>query len=63
MGWVLYEAPGLPTHLIPTWDIRGHALCPSTCPCRPRMDDESEMFVHNAFDGRERYEYGEAKRH
>jgi hypothetical protein len=63
MGWVLYEAPDLPTHLIPTWDIRGHALCPTHCPCSPEWDDESALYKHKAFDGRERYEYGEAKRH
>jgi hypothetical protein len=53
LGWALYEAPGLPTHRVPTWDIRGHMLCVHSCPCKPTYDDIHEHYVHHAFDGRE----------
>lgn len=64
--WVRYECedePTVPAHLVPTWDIRGHSLSPEGCPCAPVWNVEDNMHVHNAFDGRERYEYGHALRH
>lgn len=65
LGMVVYAAPDLPTHLVPTWDLRGHALDEhgEACACGPRWDEEQELFRHNAFDGRERYEYGQARKH
>ncbi len=53
LGWALYEAPGLPTHRVPTWDIRGHTLCVHSCACKPVWDDICKHYVHRAFDGRD----------
>lgn len=46
-------------HVIPMGDLRDHE--PSCdCWCRPAADTECEwVFVHNALDGREKYESGE----
>lgn len=64
LGWMAYQGSGLPTHLVPTWDIQGHALGPPcACTCGPRWDETIECFVHIAFDGREKYETGQARRH
>lgn len=48
-------------HGIPTWDLEQHQL-DLDCPCGPREGECGTIF-HNAFDGRERYEAGEAKMH
>lgn len=62
-GWVIYETPSGAAHIVPTWDIRGHALC-AQCACSPVWDDDgSEAYRHVAFDGRLRYEQGQAKHH
>lgn len=64
LGWVNYEGEGLPTHIVPTWDIRGHVLDTKgeLCACRPSYDEGVELIVHNAFDERERYE-DKARKH
>lgn len=46
-------------HVVPLGDLRDHEPSPQ-CWCSPRNgDDEPSVWVHNALDGRERYENGE----
>jgi len=45
-------------HVIPISDLREHEDTPS-CWCKPTLDEEPDVFVHNAMDGREQYETGE----
>lgn len=46
-------------HVIPVDDLRDHEATP-TCWCRPTpLEDPPNVFLHNAMDGREKYEDGE----
>jgi hypothetical protein len=46
-------------HVIPMRDLRDH-LQGSDCWCNPKPSpNESRIVVHNALDGREKYETGE----
>ena len=47
-------------HVIPLNDLREHEVSP-TCWCRPTPDEEHDVFVHHALDGREAYETGEKR--
>jgi hypothetical protein len=48
-------------HVIPLNDLREHAENPY-CWCKPeRCLDEERIIVHNAADGREKFETGERK--
>lgn len=65
LGWETYTSPtGLPMHVVPYNDIDTHMICRSgECRCRPRFDDEHNMFTHNSYDRREEYviEHGKRK--
>lgn len=45
-------------HIVPSRDLREH-LRSKDCWCNPSMDEEDEsIIIHNALDGREKYENG-----
>lgn len=45
-------------HVVPLNDLKEHALSVE-CWCRPKVDDDDNIVVHNSMDGRELYERGE----
>lgn len=47
-------------HVIPVNDLREHDLV-ATCWCRPEVDDDHSLVIHNSMDRREDYETGERK--
>lgn len=47
-----------PPEVFPLYDLRGHEEG-SECWCRPFYDED--VLVHNAMDGREKYERGAKK--
>lgn len=48
-------------HVYPLHDYREHVIDPSVeCWCRPTLTEEG-IVVHNAMDGREKFETGEVK--
>lgn len=50
-------------HSVPVDDLRGHLLAEG-CPCGASEDLHADnVFVHNAFDGRENYERGRRRKH
>jgi hypothetical protein len=49
-------------HVIPLGDMDTHTH-DSGCRCGPIFYSDGEIYVHNAFDGREAYETGERKLH
>lgn len=52
------EVPMRVRHVIPNDDLQDHWLA-STCPCLPLAQQETHevfIFIHHAFDGREKYE-------
>lgn len=50
-------------HIVPEDDLREHDAS-STCWCCPAEDCETlGLWIHNALDGRERYETGELRLH
>ncbi|MBN3777419.1 hypothetical protein G3O06_07625 [Burkholderia sp. Ac-20345] len=58
-GWRVVRLNGK-RHVIPRGDLREHA--PNGCSCNPTADDEDpDVIVHSAFDGREAFETGERK--
>lgn len=59
-GWQLDFGGGLPPHVWPLDDLKPHVVDGGKCWCEPR--DVDGIIVHNALDGRERYENGERKR-
>lgn len=62
--WAWYtcsQQAGGYTDVVPEWDVNDHFFG-ETCACEPIMDTNG-LLVHNAFDGRERYERGTALRH
>jgi hypothetical protein len=62
-GWVQVRGPRLADgmHLLPINDVEVHYIA-DDCQCEPVLD-EGGFMAHNAFDGRERYEQGDALRH
>lgn len=61
-GWVVFAHPeDHRLHVLPGLDIAAHYLEPA-CACGPALDEDG-FLVHNAFDGRERYEQGRARMH
>lgn len=48
-------------HIMPLSDVAAHAF-DEDCRCAPLVD-EYGVTIHNAFDGRERYERGSARMH
>lgn len=61
-GWIVITAPGKSSHVIPMGDLKDHE-CTGECWCRPEIDDEDDMIVHNAMDRREEIERGTAHKH
>ena len=59
LGWWQITCNYMP-NTVPAHDIRNH-LSGKNCWCRPV--DEGDVIVHNAADGRERYQQGDAKAH
>ena len=57
-GWSEHIHDGR-SHMIPSWDLGGHYNI--DCPCG--VVDDGYGFLHNAFDGRERYEDHGARPH
>lgn len=65
MGWEVttvvgtdnqFKTPMRTVHVYPLDDLISH-LWSKHCPCGPRRDQqEPSMMIHNALDGRERYE-------
>jgi hypothetical protein len=45
-------------HVVPLNDWREHELS-KACWCRPVKDQEEDIWIHNAMDGREAFETGE----
>ena len=53
-------------HVYPVNDLREHELTSKDgerCWCNPEYDEEDDIFIHNALDGREAYESGERELH
>lgn len=48
-------------HVYPVNDLREHDIVGLTCWCRPEHDEELDVVIHNAADGREAFETGERK--
>lgn len=49
-------------HVYPTDDLREHVTEGAGCWCKPTPDDEEpQLLVHHAMDGREAFETGERK--
>ena len=59
-GWLVISAEGKASHVMPAGDLRDHECC-SECWCRPFIDDEDDLIVHNALDRREDVECGRSK--
>ena len=55
--WMPTDTSPRPPQVLPASDTREHALCTynSSCWCDPTYTEEG-VLVHNAADGRERYE-------
>ena len=45
-------------HVYPVNDLREHVLDGVTCWCRPELDEECGLVIHNSMDRREEYEDG-----
>ncbi len=45
-------------HVYPVNDFRQHVLEGATCWCRPEVDEEYMLVIHNSMDRREEYEEG-----
>ena len=52
-------------HIYPLNDLRDHITDGFArglrCWCKPTIDEEANLVIHNALDGREQIETGEAK--
>lgn len=48
-------------HIYPVDDLREHVVEGTKCWCKPQIDEEYDVLIHNALDGREQYETGERK--
>lgn len=61
-GWLVIRPQNKDksSHVIPAGDLRAHE-CSGDCWCKPLIDDEDDLIVHNSMDGRERYEDDGAK--
>lgn len=62
-GWEVLRLANKTLHCVPFQDIKPHRLHPK-CECNPYLElDENlvEFYIHNSFDGREKFETGERK--
>lgn len=48
-------------HVYPVNDLREHDINGLECWCHPEFDDEDNVVIHSAADGREAFETGERK--
>jgi hypothetical protein len=49
---------GAPLHVIPLRDLKEHE-CSITCSCKPKVEEQGKLIVHNSWDRREEFEkYG-----
>jgi len=55
-GWAVIEVDE-GVHVFPIGDKRRHIMS-LECWCRPRLDKEDPVIVHNSMDGREFHERG-----
>lgn len=46
------------THVSPNNDAKAHILVGTDCHCRPRVDWNELIIVHNSYDAREHFEAG-----
>ena len=46
-------------HIYPMNDLREHILEGRSCWCKPTLDEEDLLVIHNSLDGREQVETGE----
>lgn len=58
MTWHVYPVDDLKEHIT---DYNGVDKQGEKCWCNPEYDEEDDVCVHNALDGREQYETGERK--
>jgi hypothetical protein len=59
-GWDTFKMPNGDFHVVPCLDLQEHTD-DSDCACEPRRDfDCPNLYIHNAFDGREIVEKLEA---
>lgn len=47
------------THVYPHHDLKEHDTGSLECECRPEIDYENELVIHNSYDGREAVEWAE----
>ena len=45
-------------HVYPLNDLREHEVDGGYCWCRPKVDFDEAVIIHNAMDGREQWELG-----
>ena len=51
-------------HIIPLHDLREHvAEEGEECWCKPHVEEDTGLVIHNSADGREAYEIGSRKPH
>lgn len=55
-GWGTFQND-VSIHVIPISDLRPH-VCGHICWCQPEIDDDGEVWLHHAMDGREDFEDG-----
>lgn len=48
-------------HVYPVGDLREHVTEGTTCWCRPNIEQDGALIIHNSMDQREKYETGELK--
>jgi hypothetical protein len=59
MPWVVIDTKSAGRHIMPEDEVEIHI--PSNCTCGVQFDDEADSYIHDAFDGREKFERGERK--
>lgn len=59
MTWVVIDTQTAGRHIMPEDEAEIHF--PFDCTCGVRFDEEAQAHVHDAFDGREKFERGERK--
>lgn len=48
-------------HIYPLNDLREHDTESKDCWCHPEVDEDDQLVIHKAMDGREGYESGDKK--
>jgi hypothetical protein len=59
MAWILIDTNTAGRHIMPEDEVQQHQ--PVNCTCGVHYNDEAGAYVHDAFDGREKFERGERK--